>query len=71
VFTLWALTVYLVLEKKNYFVTLLPALFMTCVVTTYICIAPEGFQINPTLSYIIGGVMTLAAMFIFAKWKKV
>jgi carbon starvation protein CstA len=70
VFTLWALTVYLVLEKKNYFVTLLPALFMTCVVTTYICIAPEGFQINPTLSYIIGGVVTLAAMFLFARWEK-
>ena len=70
VFTLWALTVYLVLEKKNYFVTLLPALFMTCVVTTYICIAPEGFQINPTVSYIIGGVVTLAAMFIFARWEK-
>ena len=70
VFTLWALTVYLVLEKKNYFVTLLPALFMTCVVTTYICIAPEGFQINPTISYVIGGIMTLAAMFIFARWEK-
>jgi carbon starvation protein CstA len=70
VFTLWALTVYLVLEKKNYFVTLLPALFMTCVVTTYICIAPEGFQINPTVSYIIGGVVTLAAMFLFARWEK-
>ncbi len=70
VFTLWALTVYLVLEKKNYFVTLLPALFMTCVVTTYICIAPEGFQINPTVSYIIGGVVTSAAMFLFARWEK-
>ena len=69
VFTLWAITVYLVLEKKNYFVTLLPALFMTCVVTTYICIAPEGFRLNETLSYVIGGVMTLAAMFLFAKWK--
>ena len=69
VFTLWAITVYLVLEKKNYFVTLLPALFMTCVVTTYICIAPEGFRLNEPLSYVIGGVMTVAAMFIFAKWK--
>ena len=69
VFTLWAITVYLVLEKKNYFVTLLPALFMTCVVTTYICIAPEGFRLNETISYVIGGVATVAAMFIFAKWK--
>ena len=70
VFTLWAITVYLVLEKKNYFVTLLPALFMTCVVTTYICIAPEGFQIMPTISYVIGFVVTLVAAVSFIMWKK-
>lgn len=69
VFTLWALTVYLVLEKKNYFVTLLPALFMTCVVTTYICIAPEGFRINETTSYIIGGAITIIAATWFYGWK--
>ena len=69
VFTLWAMTVYLVLDKKNYFVTLVPALFMTCVVTTYICIAPEGFKIMPVISYIIGGVVTLAAAVFFMIWK--
>ena len=70
VFTLWAITVYLVLEKKNYLVTLLPALFMTCVVTTYICIAPEGFRMNEVLSYCIGGVATLIAAIWFMTWKK-
>ena len=70
VFTLWAITVYLVLAKKNYFVTLLPALFMTCVVTTYICIAPEGFRMNEILSYCIGGVATLIAVVWFINWKK-
>ena len=70
VFTLWAITVYLVLEKKNYFVTLIPALFMTCVVTTYICIAPEGFRMNETIAYIIGGVATITAIVWFASWKK-
>ena len=70
VFTLWALTVYLVLEKKNYFVTLLPALFMTCVVTTYICIAPEGFSVNATASYVIGGLATLFAAVTFIRWRK-
>ena len=44
VFTLWALTVYLAARKKMYIVTLLPALFMTCVTTTYIFFAPEGFS---------------------------
>ncbi|MBQ3593983.1 MAG: carbon starvation protein A [Bacteroidales bacterium] len=70
VFTLWAITVYLVLEKKNHFVTLIPALFMTCVVTTYICIAPEGFRMNETIAYIIGGVATITAIVWFASWKK-
>ncbi len=69
VFTLWAITVYLVMEKKNYFVTLLPALFMTCVVTTYICIAPEGFRMNEILAYCIGGTSTIAAAVLFARWK--
>jgi carbon starvation protein CstA len=69
VFTLWALTVYLVLEKKNYFVTLLPALFMTCVVTTYICIAPEGFRLPQYLSYAIGAFFTIIASVWFKMWK--
>lgn len=70
VFTLWALTVYLVMEKKNYLVTLLPALFMTCVVTTYICIAPEGFQLNDVIAYSIGGISTVLAIVWFSIWKK-
>lgn len=66
VFTLWAITVYLVRNNKNYFVTMIPALFMTCVTMTYICIAPEGFHLNPVLSYIITGVITIGMMVLFA-----
>lgn len=43
VFTLWAITVYLAKEAKPYIITLVPALFMTCVTVTYIFFAPEGF----------------------------
>lgn len=43
VFTLWAVTVYLARKKKLYIITLIPALFMTMVCTTYIIFAPEGF----------------------------
>ena len=46
VFTLWAITVYLVQTGKNYWITLIPALFMTCVCSTYLCIAPEGFGLT-------------------------
>ena len=69
VFTLWAITVYLVQEKKNYFITLIPALFMTCVSVTYICIAPEGFRLSQVLSYSIGGVAVLVAAAWFGVWK--
>lgn len=69
VFTLWAITVFLVGEKKNYFVSLIPALFMTCVTSTYICIAPEGFHITPWISYLVGGFVTMVSMVLFAIWK--
>ena len=68
VFTLWAVTVYLVREGKNCWVTLLPALFMTAVCSTYICIAPEGLTLAPWLSYGIGGLCTVAAAAFFAIW---
>ncbi len=50
VFTLWAVTVYLARKKKLYIITLIPALFMTMVCTTYIVFAPEGFTFDNMLS---------------------
>lgn len=50
VFTLWAVTVYLARKKKLYIITLIPALFMTMVCTTYIVFAPEGFTFDNVLS---------------------
>lgn len=43
VFTLWAITVFLVLARKNYWITLIPALFMTGVCSSYLLVAPECF----------------------------
>lgn len=57
---LWAFTVYLTKQKKNYFITLVPALFLSFVTTTYICIASEGFQLAPNISYVIGGAVMVA-----------
>lgn len=42
-FALWTASVYLMKRGKKYIITLIPALFMTVVVTTYIIIAKEGF----------------------------
>jgi carbon starvation protein CstA len=70
VFTLWAITVYLVKEKKNFYISFLPALLMTLVCSTYICIAPEGLSLPQGLSYAIGGACTLAALIWFIVWYK-
>ena len=64
---LWTITVFLVNNKKNYWITLLPALFMTMVITSYLLIAPEGFNLPHGISYIVGLSITVlsAILFIF------
>ena len=70
VFTLWAITVYLVRNRKNFYIALLPALMMTVVCSTYICIAPEGLSLPGTMSYTIGGICTLTALIWFIVWHR-
>ncbi len=62
---LWAITVYLIRNNKLYWITLIPAIFMTAVVSTYLFIAPEGFHLNQTISYILGLSITLLITAIF------
>lgn len=69
VFTLWAITVFLVVSGKNYWITLIPALFMTCVCSTYLCIAPEGFGLPHALSYYAGLGCVVVAIIWFVAWK--
>ena len=68
VFTLWAVTVYLARARKNYWITLIPALFMTSVCSTYICIAPEGFSLPAEIAYGIGIASTLTGAIWFILW---
>ena len=70
VFTLWAITVYLALEKKPYWITLVPALFMTWVCTTFLMISPNAFALNLYLSYGIGFAAVVVAVIWFAAWHR-
>lgn len=70
VFTLWAVTVFLVRAKKLYWLTLLPALFMTAVCSTYISIAPEGLGLSQNISFFVGAICTLLGAVWFITWKK-
>ena len=69
VFTLFAITVYLARLKKAYIVALVPALWMLCVCTTYICVAPEGFTLSTSFSYSIGAGITIIGLAWFLVWK--
>jgi carbon starvation protein CstA len=66
--TLWVITVYLVHEKKFYWISLIPAIFMTAVVSTYIMIAPEGFRLPLSAGYMIGGGITFGILIGFIFW---
>ena len=73
VFTLWAITVYLKVSKKNYWVTLIPAMFMTVVTTSFILmLKPGGFGLPYEISIGIGIAIAIffASMFFLKKSKK-
>ena len=61
-------TVFLAVSKKPYIITLVPALFMTCVCSTYICIAPEGLGLSHTVSYGVGIACVMVATVWFYIW---
>lgn len=69
VFTLWTLTVYLVRERKLYWLTLIPALFMTVVCSTFLFVSPQAFHLDPTLGYSLGAVVLVVAVAWFCTWK--
>ncbi|MGS0527416.1 carbon starvation CstA family protein [Zobellia nedashkovskayae] len=62
---LWTITAYLIYENKFYWITLIPAIFMTMVCTTYILIAPEGFELENNVAYIGGAVLTILISMLF------
>ncbi len=67
---LWAVTVYLARAQKLYWITLIPAVFMTAVTTTYLLLAPEGFALQQKISYISGiiiSTVSLAAFFVYQR----
>lgn len=67
VFTLWAITVYLRRKKKLYIISLIPAIFMTMVCSTYLFVAPrpEGIGLSYTASLLIATVITVFTVVCF------
>ncbi|MEZ5104078.1 MAG: carbon starvation protein A [Draconibacterium sp.] len=67
---LWAITVYLAQERKLYWITLIPAVFMTAVTTTYLLLAPEGFSLSKDISYTTGAVLSVVSLLGFFIYRK-
>ena len=82
---LWAASMYLFKEKKNYWITAVPATFMSAVSATYFALAPEclggllnhktaeGATVyNTAVAYPVGILFAIAmlALFIYATKKQ-
>ena len=75
---LWSASMYLFVEKKNYWITVVPATFMSAVSVTYFMMAPECLGLIPALknntlvSYPAGVIVAIVflALFITATKKR-
>ena len=70
VFTLWTITVYLVRHKKNFWITLIPALFMTTVCSTFVFISKQMLHLPESVGYPLGVAGVVVACVWFAVWYK-
>lgn len=69
---LWSAGIYLVINKKNYLIAVIPATFMSAVSASYILIAPEGLGLSAGISYSGGILFSILCLVLFIlKSKKV
>lgn len=67
-FMLWTATIYLARNRKNFYLTLVPALFMTVVCTTFFCISKISLGLPPVVSYAAGAVAFVVTLAAFIVW---
>jgi carbon starvation protein CstA len=67
VFTLWMITVYLAHNRKPYIITLIPALLMTTVCTTFLVVSPQAFGLKELLPWTVIAVIAVAVVW-FGLW---
>ena len=71
IFTLWTLTVYMVQSHKPFIITLIPAVFMTMVCSTFLLISKQALGLDVEVAY-TGSivVMVIALVWFFAWYRK-
>ena len=68
-FTLWTVTVYLVRKRKFYWITLLPAMFMTAVCTAFLLISDNSFGLPTIVGYASAVIVFVLSGVLFAVWR--
>ena len=69
VFTLWMITVYLARNHKAYIITLIPAIFMTVVCTSFLVASPQAFGQSALIPWFALAVIAISVVW-FAAWLK-
>jgi len=69
VFTLWTLTVYLVRQKKPYIITLVPAMFMSAVCTSFLLVYDNAFNLPPVVGYVTAMLVFVLSGLLFFLWR--
>jgi len=70
VFTLWAITVWMSKNNRNFYISIFPAMFMTFTCTSFILVCPQaqgGLGIPEWIGLSIGAVASLACCALFFK----
>ncbi|UFT98197.1 carbon starvation protein A [Radiobacillus kanasensis] len=62
---LWVGAMYLFIAKKNYYIPMIPAIFITMATFTYILNAQIGFGLSLPISYVSAAIITIAITLIF------
>ncbi|HRY34158.1 MAG TPA: carbon starvation protein A [Bacteroidales bacterium] len=62
---LWTITIFLMSAGKNYWVAIIPAVFMTAVSSSYLLVAPEGLNLQENVSILTGLLFTLLFSVLF------
>ncbi|MBR1840435.1 MAG: carbon starvation protein A [Prevotella sp.] len=68
VFTLWAITVYLALKRKYFIITMIPAIFMTCVCASFLCVSKDAIGMPAEYGYTIGVAVAIICTVWFSVW---
>lgn len=67
---LWVGAMYLFIAKKNYWIAMIPAVFITMATMTYIINAPIGFGLSLNTAYVGAAIVTIVIIVLFFKAAK-